>query len=366
MHKNYDIQLTMLAPVHIGASAEQNWQRAADFVHTDAKIYVLDQQKVWFDLDKRQQQQYVDWLGNGKFDEVERLIVDYLDLESVSTHIFDYDGKLNSREIKTLIRNGLGETYIPGSSIKGAIASALFHYLYNGVNPTYFNDQTAKELLGTFDRALGRYLRPSDSSAIETEINDVELYNLYRKGVNWSGEFKQGFIILLETFKTNCTGSMRLSLAADIAEFVRKQSGKTGLPTYYDNVFGENPLKNLFKIINDYTRTHIEREIKYLETYNDQEDIDSVLGQLDALLLDLGDIKEHSCILRLAFGSGFHGITGDWRFKDHTSTIAQGDDKNMIYNRTTRNKEAARYKSRRLVFPFAGMMGFVRLDAKSY
>jgi CRISPR/Cas system CSM-associated protein Csm5 (group 7 of RAMP superfamily) len=97
-----------------------------------------------------------------------------LDLESVSTHIFNYDGKLKSKEIKTLIRNGLGETYIPGSSIKGAIASALFHYLYNGVNPTYFNDQTTKELLGTFDRALGRYLRPSDSSAIETEINGIQ------------------------------------------------------------------------------------------------------------------------------------------------------------------------------------------------
>lgn len=364
MNQNYDIRLTMLSPVHIGASAEQNWQRGVDFVHTDAQIYVLDQQKVWFDLDNRQQQQYIDWLGNGKFAEVERLIVDHLDLESVSTHIFNYDGKLKSKEIKTLIRNGLGETYIPGSSLKGAITGALFHYIYNGVNPQYFNDQTANELLGTFDRALGRYLRPYDSSAIETDISDVELYNLYRKGVDWKGAFKENFIIIVETFKTDRTGTMRLSLATGIADFVREKRGKVGLPTYYDNVFGKKPLESLFKIINDYTRTHIEREIKYLETYNNHEDIDTVLGQLDTLLLDLKEIKEHSCILRLAFGSGFHGITGDWRFKDHTSTIAQGDTKNLIYNRTTRNKDAARYKSRRLVFPFAGMMGFVRLDAQ--
>lgn len=362
MNQNYSIKIKTLSPVHIGAGTEKNWQRAADFVHTHGCIYILDQRKVWLGLDDRQQQQYIDWLGSGKFAEVERLIVNALDLEEVSTQIFDYAGKLESREIKTLMRNGVNEAYIPGSSIKGAIVSALFHFIYNGVKPQYFNDQTAKELLGTFDRALGRYLRPYDSSEMATEVNDVDLYNLYQRAMQWEGAFKKDFRIVLETFKENTEGVMRLSFASGLADFIQKKAGDTALPTYYKSTFGEKPLENIFRIINNYTRTHAQRELAYFNQYNDHDDIDLVVEQLEEIIKELDTLGEQSCILRLSFGSGFHGITGDWRFKDHTSTIAQPDSKNMVYSRTTRQKEPARYKSRRLVFPFNGLMGFVRLE----
>jgi hypothetical protein len=61
----------------------------------------------------------------------------------------------------------------------------------------------------------------------------------------------------------------------------------------------------------------------------------------------------------LAYGSGFHGITGDWRFDNHTETIEKPDTKNMVYDQTTRQKVPARYKSRKV----AGveLMGFVKL-----
>lgn len=363
MNQNYDIKIKTLSPIHIGAGIDKNWQRAADFVHTNGRIYVLDQRKVWLGLDDRQQQKYVDWLGSGRFAEVERLIVDTLNLENISTNIFEYDGRLQSREIKTLMRNGLNEPYIPGSSIKGAMASALLNFIYNGVKPQYYNDQTAKELLGTFDRALGRYVRPYDSSEMATEINDVDLYNLYQRAMRWEGAFKEDFRIILETFKENTEGVMRLSFATGLADFIKKQRGDVALPTYYKNTFGEKPMENIFKIINNYTRTHAQRELAYFNQYNDHDDIELVIEQLEDIIKDIDKIGEQSCILRLSFGSGFHGITGDWRFKDHTSTIAQPDNKNMIYSRTTRQKEPARYKSRRLVFPFNGLMGFIRLEA---
>ena len=353
----------MLSPVHIGAGLEKNWQRAADFVHTNGQIYILDQRKVWSGLTDSEQRRYVDWLGSGKFAEVERLIVDALNLDDVATHTFEYGGKLQSREIKTVMRNGLNEAYIPGSSIKGAMVSALFNFIYTGINPKFYNEQTAKELLGTFDRALGRYLRPYDSSEMATEVNDVDLYNLYRRAMDWQGRFKEDFRIVLETFKHDTEGVMRLSIASGLADFVKQQRGDVALPTYYKNTFGDKPLENIFRIINNYTRTHAQRELAYFNQYNDHEDIDDVVKQLEGIIKEINTLGDKSCILRLAFGSGFHGITGDWRFKDHTSTIAQGDNKNMVYSRTTRQKEPARYKSRRLVFPFSGLMGFVRLDA---
>ena len=363
MNKNYSVKIKILSPVHIGAGTEKNWQRGADFVHTRGNIYILDQRKVWLGLDDNQQQRYLNFMGSGKFAEVERLIVDELELDDISTQVFEYNGKLSSREIKTLVRDGNNDAYLPGSSIKGAMASAIHHFLYEGIKPTHYNEQTAKELLGTFDRALGRYLRPSDSSVLPTEVNDVDLYNLYRKGIHWAGDFKQNFTIITETFKRNTEGTFRLSLADDLAAFIKQKGGDTALPTYYKSVFGGSPLETLFKIINNYTYTHVQRELAYFNEYNDQEEIDLVTEQLEEILKDLKQPSPNTCILRMSFGSGFHGITGDWRFKDHTTTIGTPDTKNLIYNRETRQKEAARYKSRRLVFPYNGLMGFIRLEA---
>lgn len=363
MNQNYSLKITTLSPVHIGAGTDKSWQRAADFVHTNGHIYILDPRKVWFSLDDRQQRQYLDWLGTGKFAEVERLIVDSLDLKVVSTKKFPYLGKLETREIKTLMRDGINEAYIPGSSVKGAMINALFNFIYNGVKPQYFNDQTANELLGTFDRALGRYLRPYDSSEMATEIVDIDLYNLYQRAMHWEGKFKEGFRIVLESFKENTEGSMHLSLATGLADFVKKQRGDTALPTYYKNTFGEKPLENIFKIINNYTRTHAQRELDYFNNYNDHEDIDGVVEQLETIIKSIDTLNEQTCILRLSFGSGFHGITGDWRFKDHTSTITQPDNKNLVYNQKTRQKEPARYKSRRLTNHSNGLMGFIQLEA---
>lgn len=363
MNKNYDVKIKILSPVHVGAGAEKNWVRGADFVHTNGRIYVLNQKSVWlsWDGDKRQQGRYLDYLGSGRFAEVERMIVDDLEIEEVSDFSFEYDGKLNSREIKTVMRDGNNDAYIPGSSIKGAMLSAIYHSLHEGIKPKSYNEQTEKELLGTFDRALGRYLRPYDTCKLPTEVNDVDLYNLYRKGMRWEGDFKSGFTIVTETFKPDTEGVFRLSIADDLGAFVKKQKGETALPTYYKNLFDNKPLETLFGIINKATNEHIQRELAFFEKYNDQEDIDLVLAQLEDLSKDLKNINNTSCILQMSFGSGFHGITGDYRFKDHTSTIENPDPKNLIYNRTTRQKEPARYKSRRLVFPYGGIMGFVKL-----
>lgn len=364
MNQNHSVKIKILSPVHIGAAAEKNWQRGADFVHTNGQIYILNQQKVWESLDDKQRNRYIDFLGTGNLRDVEKLLVDNIDLKDVATTVFDYGGKLQSREIKTSMRDGNGHAYIPGSSIKGAIASALFHHLQQNKQKDFANEPTVKDLLGTFDRALGRYIRPYDSTPIETEVNDVDLYNLYKHGKNWRGDFKNDFRIVLETFKTDTEGEMRLSLATDLAEFMtkRKPDG-TLLPSYFNETLGGNAVETLFNIINIYTHTHAKLEHAYFTQYNDQREINLVLEQLEEIMAETENpLNVRSCILRLSFGSGFYGITGDWRFKDHLETIETPDKRNLIYNRDTRQKEPARYKSRRLVFPYNGLMGFVRLS----
>ena len=363
MNINKNITLKILSPVHIGAGGEKNWQRGADFVHANGNVYVLDQRKTWLSLPEVLQNRYLSLLGAGNFNEVEKLLTEELDLDDVANYIFEYDGKLKSREIKTVIRDGNYEAYIPGSSIKGAIASALFHHIYEKEKPQYVDEKKVKEMLGDFSNALGRYIRPSDTGMIDTDIYDVDLYNLYSHGKEWKGSFKDNFTIVLEGYRHVTEGSFRLSLAAGLSDFIKVNQAKTGkqiLPKHYDSTLGSNPFENLFKCINDCTRTHLAREKVYFEKYDNQDEISEILDHIGELELELE--TPNSCVLRLAYGSGFHGITGDWRFKDHTQTINEPDKLNMIFNRQTREKAPARYKSRRLVYPFAGLMGFVKLS----
>jgi CRISPR-associated protein Csm5 len=363
MNQNKDVQITLLSPVHIGAGGDKNWHRGADFVHHNGCIYVLNQRDTWLSLYETHQNRYLSLMSEGNFNALEKLLIDELDLDALATYIFDYTNTLNAKEIKTVMRDGNNDPYIPGSSIKGAIASALFHALYKSEMPEYVNENKVKELLGTFSDALGRYIRPSDTSVLDTDIYEVDLYNLYQKGNRWEGGFKDNFTIVLESFKDFTEGSFRLSIATGLANFIKNQEVKTGrafLPKHYAKTLGDNPFENLFALINDCTRTHLAREKVYFTKYNDRKDIDEVLAHIGELEAELD--KENSCVLRLSYGSGFHGITGDWRFEDHTKTINEPDQRNLIYNHKTREKEPARYKSRRLVFPFAGLMGFVKLS----
>lgn len=363
---NYNASIKILSPVHIGGGAEKNWQRGADFVHHERRIFVLQQNKVWNNLDDREQSRYMTLMSLGKLNELERFLCDSLDLNDVASRSFEYDGSFKSSEIKTLLRDGNGEAYIPGSSIKGAMASAIYHFLYNAIKPNHYNDLTVKELLGTFDRALGRYIRPYDSSKIATIVSDIELYNLYREGMDWEGDYKDGsgFPMAVETFAPESEGTFRLSLAQELGDFMATQADKMNralLPSYYKMLFGTSPQQNLFRVINAYTHTHALREKVYFEKYNDLEDIDLVIEKLEDIIALTETPSSDTCVLRMSFGSGFHGITGDWRSSNHSDTVYNPDKMNMIYSHKTKQKEASRYKTRRLAFPFAGNMGFVKI-----
>ncbi len=369
---NYNTTITILSPVHIGAGVDKNWQRGADFVQHKGNIYVLNQRKVFEHLEDSAQERYLNLLSSGELYKIEQFLIQNIDLERVSKNIFMQEKALKSNEIKTLMRDGNDEAYIPGSSIKGAMASAIYHFLYYGIKPAHYNAITIKELLGEFDRALGRYIRPSDSATLTSEINTVELYNLYRKGLGWEGDFKDGsgFPMPIETFQPGATTTFRLSFAEDLAAFIKVQAEKQHrvlLPTYYEQVLGKTPQQTLFGILNSYAIKHISREIAFFEHYDKTDDgiaddINEAVENLKSLLRQAQQADENTCLLRMSFGSGFHGMTGDWRFSDHTETVQKPDNQNLVYNFKTRSKEAPRYKSRRLAFPTSEAMGFVKLS----
>ncbi len=353
LNSNYDLTLKVLSPVHVGAGAEKNWQRGVDFVETNGNIYVLQQNKMFEAMSEQLLRDYTQRMSDANFREAEKLLIDHLDLDDISSPVFQYDGGKLNNEIKTVSRNGLGRPYIPGSSIKGAFISAIFNYLHYQAGPAKHNRFINNDLLGTFAQSIMRYIRPGDTSTLQTQVTNVSLFNLFQNGSEWKSDYKDGFKISMEHFKTGTKSPFRLSVADGFGREVKAWGEKFHeplLPKYYDRIVkGKDPLPHLFKLVNDHSSEHLQRERKFFEQYDQAPDTDLILDEIDHLQARIQTANGQTCILRMAAGSGFHAITGDWRFRNHLSTIQQPDAENLTWSQRNRRREPSRYKSRKIM-----------------
>jgi len=373
---NYPAKVRILTPTHVGAGSHKNWQNGIDFFYKNGFMYVVDSRKLHKILDETPMRGhktaldiYTDYLANRKLGKIEDLIREAdIDFEEIARFKFEDSTSNPPKEIQTVIRTGRGVPMLPGSSIKGAIRSAVFNYLIREkrIDPRDFDDRTTeKQLLGSFSNDIMRFIRVYDAEIPQTEISLVELFNLYRQGRDWKSDYKDGGLCTVESFVPDATGNFRIDIAAGLLNLIEQGKKRDALPPNMQQIWhSANPIKFLFKIINEHTRRHLRKEIQFFEEYNQAEDSDLIIEKLEEI--QTLSQNEDTAILRMSYGSGFHGITGDWRFNDHTSTIERPDHKNKVYSPHTRQRESARYKSRRIADnrDLFACMGFVELSLR--
>lgn len=365
LNTNYDIALEILTPVHIGTDSNKLLMKFVDFFLEDGKVYIINQNALYQELMTLQARgnqsgldYYMDLLTKGRFEAIEKYIKEEIDLDLIAERTFDYSGDLPS-EIRPLVRTGTGATYIPGSSIKGAIRSVIFNYLHNRLNIKDGGRNVDRLVLGDFSNGIMRFIRPSDVELSKTEISNIDLFNLYSSMTDWKSNWKDRFSISAETFKIGQEkGIFRLGIADGLIKEIKKKAPETLFKYLHLIIEEENPIQFIFNLINEYTYEHLQKEIDFFEKYPEAEDTKFIIENLKKLQEQTINNPD-SCILRMAYGSGFHGITGDWRFDNHLETIENPDNKNMVYDQKTRQKVPARYKSRKVTG--VELMGFVKL-----
>ena len=366
---NHALEIEILSPVHIGAGKEKDWFKGVDYVQEGDEIRLLNKDHLFNPdvLDRKEFNTLLTYLEQNNHQKLYKFLDDYFDWKEITLRSF-YIQNENPTEIKSLIRNGNGTPYLPGSSIKGALRSVLFRYLHRHTVPNRQDDRLENELLGTFDRSLSRYLRPSDAEPIDGDVSalyNLRLYNLYgrRDNVGWEGDLKNNLPITAEHFHPGTRFKMRLSIADGLLRFMRgaeKRNPKDQLtPTFGAQIFdNSDPLGFLFQIINAHAVQYLDQEIEFFEKFDLQHLAASYIRQLQNLRKIAAEQKDQ-CILRLGAGSGFHSITGNWRFPDHIETVFNPDNRNPTWSASARARLPARYKSRK-VLPQNGMLpGFI-------
>ena len=328
-----NISIEVITPLTIG---EDNvWKRGVDYVYKDGKIYHLDLNKMMAAhlspdrvaalLASQDEKGLLTLLGNR--------------LAQCSDRIIDIPVRY-PQDVRTFIRSGVeNKPYIPGSSLKGAIRSVLFGEWKEASN-------NEREVFGNMSDGSDfmRFVRVGDAAFDTTELVNTKIYNLIGGGNDWSGGWKHGGKNSSEDFKPDGFNTVyeclpvggkavgNISIDAELFHLYER-FGKNPQPMTDkkrnllgigddDDYYGYSPVENLFNIISNRTFDYLEQELAFFKAYPEGDFSDRIrqcivrLQNMANSCIESGD----SCLLKMAAGSGFHSITGNWQYDDFTQT----------------------------------------------
>lgn len=341
----YNIKIETLSPVHIGTDNAKFWIQGLDYIIKDGKVYIIDTDKL-FMSSKIDINQVSAHIANGNTDAFQNIISK--DLKNYTRKIFNLPVRsLSFREIRTNINNSLsGRPIMPGSSLKGAVNSAIFDYLTNFSsqnikalinNQQMFKDKI-KEVYGSPERgnAFMRFIKISDIEFESTGLINTKVYNLLSLGdANFKGGWKKvkkgltekkysdnGFNTVYEAIMPHQIATGRIII--DDSLFAKISHGYAPLDKKKKDLLSMSGNSSIFSVINAYTCEYIYREKDFFEKYGGEFSSD-ILKVFNDLLYEIPEENkdDSACVLRMSAGSGFHAITGDWMLENHLITEIQ-------------------------------------------
>lgn len=329
INNRYNLQMEVITPLHVGAAQEKHLIEGLDYFYNanSNEILFLDTTKLF-----RKRPDIINFLLEADYEALKPIVLRNPEFTKRKVPFFNHPGA----NIKTQIKNGLtGKPIVPGSSIKGALRSILFKYLRQP------NQQTNEEVFGRLNvgNDFMRFVRVTDAEFQQTSYVTAKIYNLRNVGINeWKGGWKHGYNNTTPHFDLmNFTTTFEVIPSEEKASFDLMLSPKL-FDLFYNNnhwistkelnhdrktklLHAENPIKALFQIINNHTREYLNAELEFFREFNQGENADDLVAQIEEYLLPFLEI-ENSCLMRMASGSGFHAITGNWQHPtDHIATI---------------------------------------------
>ncbi len=242
---------------------------------------------------------------------------------------------LKQQDVFLQIHSGNGKAMIPGSSIKGAIRTAIFlkiiwkDEIFNNIanifdlskktkseKPQYkINDKILLEkALGEIQLNLMKFLRVGDALFEKTTLCEVNIAN--KKGADWQFNVKgkPNTIQQVECISANQSATCRIQVPGEIEllKHIEKQNKLTNkIKEKYPTQHLKYLDQSLFKVLNNHTLRLLENEINLIKQYDD-DILESYVTQLNTLHKTIKQAGENECYLRIGFATGYLNMTGDW------------------------------------------------------
>lgn len=134
--RSYTVSVTTVGPVHIG---DGGTYEKCDYFINKGRVAVLDVRRFTARLNPGQLRTYLQFLGDPASGNLDEFLASYSDLLSIARSCIAYETDLCLSESKlrkwrrypvsTFVKDAYGLPYVPGSSLKGALRTALLTYL---------------------------------------------------------------------------------------------------------------------------------------------------------------------------------------------------------------------------------------------
>lgn len=347
-NQNLYFKITVLTPTHVGMEKEKEWINGIDFVVEGNEVLVLNRDALFRKLKKTSMlENYTRTLLDGgrpqdmlKFLKSKQLISPDIILKRYKSYTSSID------TIKPQLHDGLGQHYIPGSSIKGAIRSILG----NKINPNKLsNPKDFDNLFGNINNNLMRMVQVADVQMGNTCLVNTKIYSADGRPENGEGTWKdrnQGghnarfnpdqFNPSFEALAAGAAGKLKIKLTC-IQDFHEKYQAGMNIPNHNHIARFR---QEFVDIVNQHNKNYIEKELAYYKEY-----VNDTLGE--QAINFYNKLKEetahNTCILRLGGNVGYHAITGDMVYPNHLIWIDQT-------NNRERHKNQIKAKTRKFAF----------------
>lgn len=327
MRQNY--RLTALTPLHVGDGLKLT---DLDMVAAKGRIWRVDMDRL-LSAPEVDAEELADLMETaGRFKMSEYLQQKGVSPESVTCYSLSSPFKPGElpAELITQLKDSFLRAYIPGSSIKGAMRTALLWWrlkedpvlldkaariLQDGlrqerIRKEWFAAEMVKAVFGPDpNHDLMRAVRISDSTSIpleKLEVQEVGIMNLVRaSGARTSSPATSSFEWKMRLFMEAITESTSVNFDLNVDDFLLKRD-VAGMLGFKD----ADIISDIPKICRAYANEFIDQEIDFASKYS--------LGEVEAFYRELLKVAGRTDIflLHLGWGSGWHGTTVGRMFPD--------------------------------------------------
>jgi len=371
------IYVKVVSPIHIGGAQEKNLMEGLDFLTIDGREYRIRESELYNPANGIDPDELSKILLTGNKFALQELIKKAD--RTKSKIVFPLNGQKGSTgDIKAFIKTGLnGKSYIPGSSLKGAMRSAVAHYLCNGSS----GSNPDKEFIKDFDYSLFRFVKISDSKPFDIRLFRSKIASLgemqdqmkikwkERRNANTVQFSPEGFDTSFESPALHAICDFEIKIGQPFLKVF--QNSLTELhPDSKGFLLHDDIINHFLLAINTTSAEYIKRELLWYKSYKGDQSI-RIIEELERL--QKLTRTEGYYLLHLGAGSGFHAMTGDWQFTYHNNLGKWTENDARKYGLTYKQRneyinKKEKFKSRRIAFDqwpnpnYFGPMGFVLLS----
>lgn len=334
-NQTYEVTLETITPVHIGTGEEL--VKNEDFIQDGSRLAIINENKL-ADILGDEVEAYLDFVNPNK--KGDRNLLKFLreniksnfQTQDIASRYIDSSGLSNVPKLKQALIDAQGKHYIAGSSLKGAIRTAMLNDLIDKDSSTFVKKtENLKNYKGKFDDTkvisnyLGnspeydilRFLQVSDFYAekpIQTVCSEAIVINLH--GDEWREDKHLSNLLECIPAKTVFKGRISINTKAldNLELYLPKinpqKNGKeiTQIEKIL-NTMKDLDISKLLDIINKAAKNILKKENEFWE----EEDYDAVV---DNYISETSNIYSNTSIIRIGASSGWDSITGRWIKKD--------------------------------------------------